>query len=74
MTVAVKIYSGDNWINHFAVLGCAVPLADTLLPTVMEFPCAIKMTSRAALMGLSKVKILRKPVRQYTIKRRTQFL
>ena len=54
MTVAVKLYCGSYWKNHFAMLGWAVPLADTLLPTIMEFPHAIQMTSRAALRGFSK--------------------
>ena len=50
MTVSVKLYSGGSWTNHIAVLGCAT----TLLPTIMEFPRAIQMTSRAVLKGFPK--------------------
>ena len=35
MIVAVKLYCGGNWSNHFVVLDLAVPPADTLLPTII---------------------------------------
>ena len=47
MNVGVKLYSGGKWRNHFAMLGWAVPLADTLPPTITDFPLAIQMKSRA---------------------------
>ena len=45
-------------IEWTAELGWPVPLADTLLPTVMEFPRAVQMTSRAALKGFPRRQML----------------
>ena len=54
MTIAVELYSGGNWKNHFAMLGWVVPLADTFLQMIMEFPHAIQMTSQAVVKGFPK--------------------
>ena len=45
MTVAVKLYSGVNWKNHFAMRGWVVPLGDTLPPTIIEYPHAIQIST-----------------------------
>ena len=54
MIITVKLHSGGNRRNHFTMLGWAVLLMDTLLPTIMEFPRAIQMTSRTALKRFPK--------------------
>ena len=56
------------------ILDLAVPMADTLRPTIIEFPRAIRMTSRATLKGFSQAGVLWEPARQHTAERRTQLL
>ena len=42
------------WRNYYDVFGWAVPLPDTLLLTIMEFPRAIQIMSRATRKGFPK--------------------
>ena len=51
-------YFGGTRRYHLIVLGLAVALADAFPPMIMEFPCAIQMTSRAALLGFPKQQVV----------------